>query len=104
MSIEDEIKAALAAEKADRKRLFEATGRESDYSENWKVTAQRVRLDSGGYDKHGRYYGGGRDVLPLYEVQREKPGSYDTIRVRATDSKHAKLEAFKRPGYWGGWK
>jgi hypothetical protein len=59
-------------------------------------TAKRVRLDRGGYDSSGQYFGSG---APLYEIDNEDERF--TGYVRAHSSAEAKEEAIKRPGYWG---
>ena len=55
--------------------------------EGQKMTVTRVKLNSGGYDLHGRYYGGGG---PLWSVCNED-GACEQFRAR--DLTAAKLKA-----------
>ncbi len=49
-------------------------GRRSDLPNETtdKLSLQRVRLDSGGYDPGGAYWGGGYGTLPLYRAENEE--------------------------------
>lgn len=58
-----------------------------------KFTLRRKRLDSGGYDRTGRYYGVGQ---PLFEYQ-DDGDIYDEIRADDRDHAIAKITA-KYPG------
>jgi hypothetical protein len=49
-----------------------------------RVTLRRVRLDAGGYDTTGRYWGRG---APLFRAECEETG--DTWETRAQDRDHA---------------
>lgn len=90
-------RAAREALMANRKRRFGNALTRSRYIK--KFTVARVRLDRGGYDKHGRYFGGG---APLWYVE-----DYDAERgmyVRAPTARAARAEALQRPSHWGGWR
>lgn len=56
-----------------------------------KFTLQRIRLNNGGYDNTGTYYGHGQ---PLYEFQSEN-GDYGGT-VRAPDREAAKQHVWKK--------
>ncbi len=56
-----------------------------------KITAHRVRIDRGGYDSGGRYWGTG---APLYEVENDNHGHVVTKHVRAQSASEAKAKAF----------
>ena len=58
--------------------------------------ADRVRLDRGGYDQFGKYFGQG---APLYEVESVDENKYGF--VRANSAEEARLEAVTRPHHWG---
>lgn len=58
-----------------------------------RLYLERVKLDSGGYDRHGRYYGRG---LPLYRASDDR-GDVD-IELRANDRAHAKDLVRRRLG------
>jgi len=64
-------------------------------------TAKRVRLDRGGYDRNGKYFGHefGPGGGPLYRIDNEDERL--TGYVRAHSSAEAKEEAIKRPWHWG---
>jgi len=58
-----------------------------------------VRLDRGGYDRHGRYFGvGGK----LYQVFDNDSGR--SLHVRASSAKKARELAIANPQHWGGWR
>ncbi len=63
-------------------------GRRSDLSHNTtdKLHLNRVRLDSGGYDPGGAYWGGG---TPLYRVENDEG---EQRYLRARDREAAKKE------------
>lgn len=50
----------------------------------------KVRLNRGGYDSRGRYYGTGR---PLYRAEAEVCGKDREVHVRASSRKEATAEA-----------
>lgn len=64
-------------------------------------SAHKVKLDRGGYDSRGEYFGRGE---PLYEVERKSDGK--TKRVRASDRKSAITTACtpSAEGYGYHWK
>jgi hypothetical protein len=66
--------------RALRKRYGRAT---SAMTRRFEVT--RVRLDSGGYDSGGRYYGSGPPLFHVYDKETEKEET-----VRAADAKSAR--------------
>jgi hypothetical protein len=53
-----------------------------------KLSLQRVRLDSGGYDPGGSYWGGGYGTLPLYRAENENG---DVRYLRAANRDAAKV-------------
>ena len=55
-----------------------------------RVYATRIRLDSGGYDKGGAYWGSGERLYHVYDAG----GRFERF-VRATSSKAAKSRALK---------
>jgi hypothetical protein len=58
------------------------------YSAKAHLSVERVRLNSGGYDRHGRYYGSG---APLYHVSGEtSTGRYVDEVVRAPSAAAAR--------------
>lgn len=58
-----------------------------------RLYLERVKLDSGGYDRRGRYYGVG---LPLYRASDDR-GDVD-VEIRANDRAHAKDLVRRRLG------
>lgn len=50
----------------------------------------KVRLNRGGYDSRGRYYGTGK---PLYKAEAEVCGKDREVHVRASSRNEAKREA-----------
>ena len=61
-----------------------------------KISAEHIRINAGGYDSRGRYWGTG---TKLYRVTDED-GHLD-VHVRAPDAKTAKERAAKRrKGSW----
>jgi hypothetical protein len=52
-----------------------------------KLSLQRVRLDSGGYDSGGAYWGQG---APLYRAADDAGLGEVTLFIRARDREHAK--------------
>lgn len=68
----------------------------ADPEQTLKFTLQRVRLDSGGYDSGGAYWGIGE---PLYWASAEQEGAEVSFYFRATDRDSAKAEVLSRhPG------
>lgn len=63
-----------------------------------RYTVERVRLNQGGYDRRGRYFGTGER---LFVVTDEETGK--TMHVRASDAASARASALRSPGTWGGW-
>ena len=60
------------------------------FRDNCKLTIRKVRLDRGGYDSDGRYFGIG---APLFIVSNEKDEETDDIKevyIRASDKEAAK--------------
>jgi hypothetical protein len=60
----------------------------------------KVRLNRGGYDSRGRYYGTGK---PLYKAEAEVCGKDREVHVRASSRTEAKREAeseLKRYAKW----
>ena len=55
-----------------------------------RVYLQRVRLNQGGYDRHGNYWGVG---APLYAY--EFAGDGETRHIRAHSREDAKIRIFK---------
>jgi hypothetical protein len=53
-----------------------------------KIYINKIRLNSGGYDSRGQYYGGGRDVPPLFRAESED-GNY-FFEMRAHNREEAK--------------
>jgi len=51
-----------------------------------KFTLRRVRINQGGYDKHGHYWGVGQ---PLYEYESDEGDLYQDY-IRADNREHAK--------------
>lgn len=76
-----------AGRRRDPKRYYPS--RKSLYRHAYHV--EHVRLDRGGYDKRGRYYGHGEK---LYRVTSDD-GSFDEF-VRAPNAKAAKDRAFRK--------
>lgn len=65
----------------------------SDAPRSVRLYLERVKLDSGGYDSRGRYFGLG---LPLYRASDDR-GDVD-VELRATDRAHAKDLVRRRLG------
>jgi len=59
------------------------------------VTIRRVKLDAGGYDKHGGYFGIGG---PLYSVVTDDGETYRGVHVRAA-SYRALADDYRARGY-----
>jgi len=60
------------------------------------ISARRVHVDRQGYvDRGRRYFGTG---APLYRVECSEG---EIVWVRAESAKEAKMEAERRPYYWG---
>jgi len=60
------------------------------------LSMQRLRLDSGGYDKGGAYWGHGE---PIYCIQDAEGGFYYTMRARSRDT----VKAAFREEYPDAW-
>lgn len=61
-----------------------------------KIRLRRVRLDSGGYDQGGAYWGGGTPLYYYYQDQGDVDGY-----LRARDREHAKtLIRMTYPSVW----
>ncbi len=72
------------------KQLESSRAARRGYRAPTKLTVSRVRLNSGGYDSHGGYWGGG---APLFYVENEDTG--EAVHVRAADAKSARAKALK---------
>jgi len=62
----------------------------------FKVSVNRVHLDSGGYTRHGEYYGVGPK---LWRVESEASGR--EVHVRAPDRKTARLRGIEELRRYG---
>jgi hypothetical protein len=67
-------------------------GRHGSYCEPMaRLYLQRIRLDSGGYDSGGAYWGHG---APIYWATDGQPGGLDmTLRARSRDAAKAAIRA-----------
>lgn len=79
------LEAKMAARRADL-----ATAESALAETGPKFHLRRVRLDSGGYDSGGAYWGHGK---PLYEAFTDSGADYMTLRASSRDS--AKLEVIE---------
>lgn len=61
------------------------------------ISLRKIRLDRGGYDSSGRYYGTG---LPLYEAYDEETGLDVRFRAHDRDDAKAKIER-AADTHWG---
>lgn len=77
------------------KRLAKLRKRYSNVVKRYTVT--RIRINSGGYDSSGRYWGIGK---PLYEVTEISTGKI--VVVRSTSAIAARKEALQLDVKFGG--
>jgi hypothetical protein len=60
---------------------------------------ESVRLDRGGYDRSGRYFGVGPKLYRVFDNDTGK-----SLHVRAPTARKARELAIANPHHWGGWR
>ena len=83
----------------ERNPVYECVGKminPAGESSGMKLQLERVRLDRGGYDQHGRYFGVGE---PLYQYTNDDGTTSDYFYryVRARDRAEAKRKIREEP-------
>lgn len=56
-----------------------------------KLYLRKVRLNAGGYDERGRYFGGGHDVPSLWEYSSDRGEVHDHVRASSREEAKRKI-------------